>query len=245
MLRCHPCRHSHPVCVEVSSSRLLYSSPPCSLPVFPPPWDSAPFSSFSSRSSTYVSTFLFLYASPQPLSSPGRPRLFGVLLSVCLFPLFVSGYESFLDHAVNPSHEVAVSLNDTCDTVFLRHPHTMRLCYRGVSLPVTTEGSNWTASALQENPQRWDGILHLVRWRGHSRGAAINRACGEGRRGVRCAVVDMLAKRLRFRCCRRTDVQQAIAPSALLCAECPTLFVIVQQQQQKRCRRDSNRLRGD
>lgn len=77
-----------------------------------------------------------------------------------------TGYEPFLDHAVNPAHEVAVSLNGTCDVVSLTRPsRTVRVCYEGVSVAVSPEGSSWTARALQETPRRWDGIIHLVRTR--------------------------------------------------------------------------------
>eukprot|EP00903_Cladosiphon_okamuranus_P011624 g10933.t1 len=81
-------------------------------------------------------------------------------------PLFdlnvlVTGYEPFLDHPVNPAQEVALSLNGTCITVYLKPPRTMRLCYEGVSMPVTTEGSGWAAGELEKNPGRWNGIIHL------------------------------------------------------------------------------------
>lgn len=73
------------------------------------------------------------------------------------------GYEPFLDHLVNPAQVVALSLNGTCDTVYLKHPRTMRLCYEGVSVPVTAEGSGWAARELEKDPRRWNGIIHLVR----------------------------------------------------------------------------------
>ena len=77
-----------------------------------------------------------------------------------------AGYEPFLDHATNPAHEVAVSLNGTCDVVPLTRPsRTVRVCYDGVAVAVSPEGSSWTARALQEAPRRWDGIIHLVRAR--------------------------------------------------------------------------------
>ncbi|CAN0529788.1 unnamed protein product, partial [Ectocarpus sp. 12 AP-2014] len=71
------------------------------------------------------------------------------------------GYEPFLDNLVNPAQSVAGSLNGTCDTVYLTHPRTMRLCYEGVSVPVTAEGSGWAARQLEETPARWGGIIHL------------------------------------------------------------------------------------
>ncbi|CAM9421560.1 unnamed protein product, partial [Hapterophycus canaliculatus] len=77
------------------------------------------------------------------------------------FNVLVTGYEPFLDNAVNPAQGVAVSLNGTCDIVYLDQPRTMRLCYEGVSVPVTTEGSSWAARKLTEDPTRWDGIIHL------------------------------------------------------------------------------------
>eukprot|EP00752_Nemacystus_decipiens_P010489 g9345.t1 len=81
-------------------------------------------------------------------------------------PLFdldvlITGYEPFLDHLVNPAQEVALSLNGTCSTVYLKPPRTMRVCYEGVSVPVTTEGSSWAAQSLETNPRRWNGIIHL------------------------------------------------------------------------------------
>eukprot|EP00904_Undaria_pinnatifida_P010134 jgi/Undpi1/6250/HiC_scaffold_20.g08734.m1 len=78
------------------------------------------------------------------------------------FDVLVTGYEPFLDHATNPAHEVAVSLNGTCDVVPLTSPsRTVRVCYDGVAVAVSPEGSSWTARALQEAPRRWDGIIHL------------------------------------------------------------------------------------
>lgn len=73
-----------------------------------------------------------------------------------------AGYEPFLDHDTNPAHEVALSLNDTCDTVYLRQPHTFRLCFEGVSVPVNFEGSSWAAKEIRQDPDRWDGVVHLV-----------------------------------------------------------------------------------
>ncbi|CAN0201610.1 unnamed protein product [Ectocarpus fasciculatus] len=77
------------------------------------------------------------------------------------FDVLVTGYEPFLDHLVNPAQRVASALNGTCDTVYLKHPMTMRLCYEGVAVPVTAEGSGWAARQLEETPTRWDGIIHL------------------------------------------------------------------------------------
>ncbi|CAM9561316.1 unnamed protein product [Scytosiphon promiscuus] len=37
----------------------------------------------------------------------------------------------------------------------------MRICFEGVSVPVTTKGSGWAARELTEDPTRWDGIIHL------------------------------------------------------------------------------------
>lgn len=78
-------------------------------------------------------------------------------------PYITTGYEPFLDHAVNPAREVAVAVNGSCDIVYVTPPHTMRVCYEGVAIPVTTEGSSWAAEELTENPGRWDGVIHLVR----------------------------------------------------------------------------------
>lgn len=77
------------------------------------------------------------------------------------FKMLVTGYEPYLDHGVNPAEEVALLLNSSCDIVYLRHPHTLRLCYEGVSMPVSFKGSRWAAGELRRSPLKWDGILHL------------------------------------------------------------------------------------
>ncbi|CAM9521775.1 unnamed protein product [Discosporangium mesarthrocarpum] len=77
------------------------------------------------------------------------------------FNVLVTGYLPFGKHPVNPAFEVAQSLNRSCDTIYLRQPHTFRICYEGMALPVNTEGSSKVAGILETDPYRWDGILHL------------------------------------------------------------------------------------
>ncbi|CAM9210698.1 unnamed protein product [Ectocarpus sp. 8 AP-2014] len=124
-------------------SVLLLSPPVC--------WDYA----LTAASAAVEETDLQVFGEPEP----GLEYDFGNALFD--FDVLVTGYEPFLDHLVNPAQSVAGSLNGTCDTVYLTHPRTMRLCYEGVSVPVTAEGSGWAARQLEETPTRWDGIIHL------------------------------------------------------------------------------------
>ncbi|CAM9854460.1 unnamed protein product [Choristocarpus tenellus] len=77
------------------------------------------------------------------------------------FNILVTGYLPFLNFTVNPAFEAMEVLNGTCDTVYLQHPRTFRLCYEGMPLPVSLEGSTRVAGILENDPYKWDGIIHL------------------------------------------------------------------------------------
>jgi pyrrolidone-carboxylate peptidase len=77
------------------------------------------------------------------------------------FNVLLAGYEAFDGMKSNPAQDIARRLHGKCETVMLREPVTLSICFEGWQLPVNSTGAAMVASALREEPYRWDGVIHM------------------------------------------------------------------------------------
>ncbi|CAM9677914.1 unnamed protein product [Chrysoparadoxa australica] len=85
-------------------------------------------------------------------------------LPLFTFNVLVTGFQPFLNVTSNPAELVAGMLSEAgahCTTVSLRPPLSFQLCYEGMSLPVNTDGAQKVANLLEDEPYRYDAIIHL------------------------------------------------------------------------------------